>query len=240
MKISIALAAYKGEKYLGEQLESIFPQLEQTDEIIVSDDMPGGETQRVVEFYAAYDSRVKYIEGSGRGVCKNFENAINNCSGDIIFLCDQDDIWLPNKVARVKEEFSSGADLVLHDAKVTDAALKVTANSFFAMHNTKAGFASNYIRNSYVGCCMAFSSDLKKIVLPFPNDLPMHDQWIGLLAELYGKVKFIDEPLILYRRHGENVTGGETKLLSKLKWRFDLAKELAGRTSSVNKNRGVK
>jgi len=240
MKISVALAAYKGEKYLGEQIESILPQLGPMDEIVVSDDLPGGETQKVVEFYSEYDSRVRYIKGPGRGVCSNFENAITHCSGDVIFLCDQDDVWLPNKVSRVMEEIENGADLVMHDARVTDASLNIKQNSFFAMHNTRLGFAANFARNSFVGCCMAFRSELKKIVLPFPQDLPMHDQWIGLLTELYGRVKLINEPLILYRRHGENVTGGRASVAHKLKWRFDLAKELARRTSEVNKDRGVK
>lgn len=92
MKISVALAAYNGEKYIGEQIESILPQLGRDDEIVVSDDNPAGKTRAAVEFYSAYDGRVRYVEGTGEGVCRNFENAILNCSGDVIFLCDQDDV----------------------------------------------------------------------------------------------------------------------------------------------------
>ncbi|NLB35855.1 MAG: glycosyltransferase family 2 protein, partial [Clostridiales bacterium] len=240
MKISVALAAYKGEKYLGEQIESILPQLGQMDEIVVSDDLPGGETQKIVEFYHEYDSRVRYIIGPGRGVCRNFEYAISNCGGDVIFLCDQDDVWLPNKVGRVMKVIENGADLVMHDARVTDAYLNTKHDSFFTVHNTRPGFAANFIRNSFVGCCIAFRAEIKRIVLPFPQNLPMHDQWIGLLTELYGRVELINEPLILYRRHGDNVTGGRASLARKLKWRYDLAREIARRTSKLNKSRGVK
>lgn len=240
MKVSVALAAYKGEKYIGEQIESILPQLGPMDEIVVSDDLPGDETQKIVEFYHAYDSRVRYIIGPGRGVCNNFENAISNCGGDVIFLCDQDDVWLPNKVRRVMEKIENGADLVMHDARVTDASLNTMHDSFFALHNTRMGFAANFIRNSFVGCCMAFRSEITEKALPFPYNLPMHDQWIGLLTELYGRVELINEPLILYRRHGENVTGGKASLANRIKWRYDLARELSRRTSKLNKSRGVK
>ena len=123
MKISVALAAYNGEKYIGEQIESILPQLGRDDEIVVSDDNPAGKTRAAVEFYSAYDGRVRYVEGTGEGVCRNFENAILNCSGDVIFLCDQDDVWLPNKVERVMKAIENGADVVLHDAMMTDGEL---------------------------------------------------------------------------------------------------------------------
>ena len=156
MKISVALAAYNGEKYIGEQIESILPQLGRDDEIVVSDDNPAGKTRAAVEFYSAYDGRVRYVEGTGEGVCRNFENAILNCSGDVIFLCDQDDVWLPNKVERVMKAIENGADVVLHDAMMTDGELNVTDESFFSLNGSKRGFVRNFLKNSYMGCCMAF------------------------------------------------------------------------------------
>ena len=82
---------------------------------------------------------------------------------------------------------------------------------------------------------MAFKSELKKEILPFPEDIPMHDQWIGLKAEQKYKVKFIDEPLILYRRHGGNVTGAKTSLMQKLIWRINLIKNLIKPRGLMNK-----
>ena len=100
MKISKVSGRGNGEKYI-ENDRIHTPQLGRDDEIVVSDDNLAGKTRAAVEFYSAYDGRVRYVEGTGEGVCRNFENAILNCSGDVIFLCDQDDVWLPNKVERV-------------------------------------------------------------------------------------------------------------------------------------------
>ena len=94
MKISVALAAYKGEQYIAEQLNSILPQLGDDDEIIVSDDFPSGKTREAVD--GIRDKRIRYIEGQSKGVVSNFENALNACTGDVIFLCDQDDVWMPD------------------------------------------------------------------------------------------------------------------------------------------------
>lgn len=227
--ISVALAAYKGEKYIEEQLLSILPQLSASDEIIVSDDRPGGATERIVKRIMADAPRVVYVEGKGRGVVQNFVNAIRYCRGDKIFLCDQDDVWLPNKVSAVMEAFDEGATLVLHNAYVTDKDLNITDYSFFEKRGSKKGFWRNIIKNSYMGCCMAFDRKLLKKIMPIPRYIPMHDQWIGLMGEKYGKVKFIDTPLIYYRVHGGNVTGGETTLEQKLRWRQYLLKRLFGR-----------
>lgn len=226
MKISVALAAYKGEKYICAQLASILPQLAAEDEIIVSDDLPGGETEKAVK--ALGDSRIKYIPGPGKGVCKNFENALAACSGDIIFLCDQDDVWRENKVARVAAEFKNGASLVLHDASVTDGQLNITAPSYFEIHGVSTDLKKTLLCNTYPGCCMAFDRRLLNQALPLPKDVPMHDWWLALVAmKKKMSISVIREPLILWRRHGDNVTGGKTSAADKLRWRAALIRELA-------------
>ena len=229
--ISVALAAYKGEKYIEEQIRSILPQLSHDDEIIVSDDKPGGATEKVVRRLMEEDERIVYVEGKGRGVVSNFTNAIRHSRGDKILLCDQDDVWLPEKVKRVNEAFSHGATLVLHNAYVADENLNITSYSFFNDRKSKQGVFSNIIKNSYMGCCMAFDRSLIKKIMPIPRYIPMHDQWIGLMGEIYGKVEFIDTPLICYRVHGDNVTAGqkESSLSQKLRWRRYLIRKLAGR-----------
>ncbi len=227
--ISVALAAFKGEAYIEAQLRSILPQLSHDDEIIVSDDAPGGATERVVRRVMVDDPRVFYVEGKGQGVVANFVNAIRHCRGDKIFLCDQDDVWLPDKVQRVMAAFDNGATLVLHNAYVTDKDLRITDYSFFELRGSKKGFLHNVVKNSYMGCCMAFDRKLLKKIMPMPKYVPMHDQWIGLMGEVYGKVAFLDAPLIYYRRTGSNVTGGATSTAQKLQWRRYLVKKLAGR-----------
>ena len=146
--ISVALAAYKGEAYIEAQLRSILPQLSHDDEIIVSDDAPGGATERVVRRVMADDPRVFYVEGKGQGVVANFVNAIRHCRGDKIFLCDQDDVWLPDKVGQVMAAFDKGATLVLHNAYVTDKDLEITDYSFFALRGSQRGFFRNIIYRS--------------------------------------------------------------------------------------------
>lgn len=228
MKISVALAAYKGEQFIAEQLESILAQLGENDEIIVSDDYPQGKTRDIVEKYANQDKRIRYIEGEGKGVVKNFENALKACSGDVIFLCDQDDVWLPDKVSTVMEEIKNGAQLVLHDASVTDGELNVTQPSFFSIRKSNTDYKSNLIKNTFVGCCMAFTRQVMLECFPFPRELPMHDWWIALVAIKKGyKTVLINKPLILWRRHGDNVTGGKTSLVQKIRWRLKMLLSLA-------------
>lgn len=231
MKVTVVLAAFHGEAFLKEQINSILPQLCEEDELIVSDDAPGGATQRIVMEYCGLDSRIQYIEGPGQGVCANFAHALIRGTGDVFFLCDQDDVWLPDKRALVLREFEKGASLVLHDAIVTDAALHPLQQSFFAQNGQRGGLLQTFLHNRYIGCCMAFTRALRDLALPFPRKLPMHDWWIGLLAEAQRSctIHIIPLPLLYYRRHEQTVTGGRTPLLRKLLWRGRLLPQLAAR-----------
>ena len=226
MRISVCMAAYRGEKFIGEQIASVLPQLGADDELLVSDDLPDGETERIVRALAEQDARIRYMTGPGQGVVRNFAYVLSQASGDVLFLCDQDDVWRQDKVSAVLREIERGADLVLHDAAVTDADLHVTHPSFFALRGSKPGFVHNFLRNSYMGCCMAFTRAVAERALPFPEGIPMHDQWIGLTAEKSGKVCFLPEPLLFYRQHGGNVTGGQTSLRQKLAFRTALLRAL--------------
>ena len=111
--ISVVLAAYKGEKYIGAQVESIISQLGENDELIVSDDFPTGDTRKAIADLIENDKRIIYLNGPGRGVIANFEFAISKARGDYIFLSDQDDVWLDGKINTVLKEFYNGSDLVL-------------------------------------------------------------------------------------------------------------------------------
>lgn len=230
MKISVAMAVYKGEKYIAEQLSSILKQLSEDDEIIISDDFPQGETKKVIDEIFGGDTRIHYYQGPGQGVIKNFENAIKHCQGDIIFLSDQDDVWFDSKVKTVKDAFMENINVIVHDAKITDENLNVISESFMNDNNSSAGFIKNIIKNSYIGCCMAFKANMKKHILPFPKRLPMHDQWIGLVGEKTGKCLFLKKQLIFYRRHEDTVTGSASSFSQKLKWRFEIIKALHEKT----------
>lgn len=204
--ISVAMATYNGEKYIKEQIDSIISQLNTDDEIVISDD---GSTDKTIEIIKSYkDKRIKIYDGPHDGIKQNFANAISKCHGRYIFLSDQDDIWLENKVKIILSTFEKKKCIcVTHDAIVFNSSNnEVIFNSFFSFRNSKKGIIKNVIKNSYIGCCMAFDASLKNKVLPIPNAIVMHDQWIGLLSEKYGESVFIANKLIKYRRHGENAS----------------------------------
>lgn len=227
--ISVVLAAYKGEKYIAAQVESILSQLGEDDELIISDDYPEGETYNSISGIIENDRRVRYIRGKGQGVIKNFEHLIENAKGDFIFLSDQDDVWIQDKVQALMREFDKGADVVMHNADIVDGELNPTGDTAFSLNGAGTGIVKNILKNSYQGSCMAFRADLKKFILPFPENLPMHDQWIGLMGEKHGKVSLIDKSYLLYRRHGENVSGNGSTLLQKIKWRAAIISAILSR-----------
>lgn len=208
MKISVAMAYYNGGAYIEEQIESILSQLGEKDEVILSVDGATDGSKPLLFKMADADQRIHVIKGPGKGVVKNFENAIRHCSGDIIYLSDQDDVWKPDKVERVNAAFAdSEVKAVLHDAEIVDEnGIATGAESLFVMRGSRAGRIKNLIKNSYVGCCMAFRKELIPVICPIPKEMYMHDYWIGTAAEYMGRVCFLEEPLIGYRRHSSNVT----------------------------------
>ena len=120
---------------------------------------------------------------------------------DYIFLSDQDDVWMENKVAVCMEVLRSH-HCVVSDAIVTDKDLNDTNDSFYKMIKMKPGRLYNLLwHNGYTGCCMAFRRDVMQKALPFPADIPMHDIWIGNVAAFFFDVAFINDRLIYFRRH---------------------------------------
>jgi glycosyltransferase involved in cell wall biosynthesis len=231
MKMSVCMATYNGEKYIKEQLESILSQLGENDEVIVSDDSSNDKTIEILFSYN--DARIKVFENQKfKSPIFNFENALKHASGDIIFLADQDDIWEENKIELIKK-YMIMYDLVLSDADVIDEKGNILNESFYALNGSKNGLIKNIVKNSYLGCTMAFNRKVLNKSLPFPKEIPMHDWWIGLIAEMYGKTYFIEDKLISYRRHGNNASPtGEKSIYSfkrKILFRLILIKNLIWR-----------
>jgi glycosyltransferase involved in cell wall biosynthesis len=203
--ISVCMATYNGSLYIKEQIQSILEQLSDSDELIISDDGSIDGTLDIVESYE--DHRIILVNGKGQGLIRNFENALTHANGDNIFLTDQDDIWLKGKVFLCNELLKSQkVSLVVTDCKVVDSSLNILSPSFFQLRQSGGGFLSNLAKNSYLGCCMAFKREVLERSLPFPERIPMHDWWLGLNSALTGKVVFLEQPLILYRRHGGNAS----------------------------------
>jgi glycosyltransferase involved in cell wall biosynthesis len=225
--ISVCMAVKNGERFLGEQLNSILPQLGADDQIIISDDSSTDKTNEVVHSY--FDSRIRLTENPATGLVNNFEHALQQSRGEIIFLADQDDVWMPNKIKHTMPFFKD-YDLVVSDCVIVDDQLNFIQKSFFDINDSGKGIVRNLFRNSYMGCCMAFKKSILKKALPFPSDLAMHDQWLGLVAELHGRVVFHPEKLILHRRHTQNASsttsGSNQKLSRKISNRVSLIKNL--------------
>ena len=203
MTISVCMATYNGEKFIYEQLCSILSQLYENDELIISDNGSSDSTVDIIKSFN--DKRIKLINCEVKSIVYNFENSLNYATGDIIFLSDQDDIWLYGKLEEIKKEISD-CDLVVTDCKVVDENLNVLDESFFKLNKSGYGVIKNLYKNSFIGCCMAFDRKILNYALPFPSDIPMHDWWIGLIYSLFGKVKFVDKQLLLYRRHKNNAS----------------------------------
>lgn len=203
MKISVCMATRNGERFIGRQLASILPQLGPDDEVVISDDTSTDDTVSIIKGIA--DPRIRLHEGNVFfSPTFNFENALGKATGDIIILSDQDDIWLENKVAIIRERFLRQPVpiyLVMLDGCVIDEEEKVIAPSIFEKINAGKGLLKNIYDNTYMGCCLAFSRELLMIALPFPRQIPMHDMWLGLLAEIFGEVDFVAVKTICYRKH---------------------------------------
>lgn len=213
--ISVCMATYNGEKFIKEQIDSILPQLSSADEIIISDDGSTDRTVNIIENYS--DSRIKLLrDNSFHSTIYNLENALKHSNGDVVFLCDQDDKWSSDKV-KTCLPYMNEFDLIIHDAYIADSNLKITHDSFFKVNNTKCGKWQNIIKNGYHGCCMVINRKLLSAVLPFPSKLPMHDMYIGNYASFNKyKVKFIEDKLLFYRRHNNNVSQSSNKSSRKL------------------------
>lgn len=227
--ISVCMPTYNGEKFIRIQLESILAQLGNDDEIVISDDSSTDKTVEIIKSFN--DSRIHLLENNTfHSPIYNLENALKNAKGDFIFLSDQDDEWTEDKVAVCMEKLKD-CDLVIHDADIVDGDGTKTAESFFKLNHTKSGKFYNLLKNGYLGCCMCFSKKLLNQFLPFPKKLPMHDIYIGNFAAFNGhRIRFIEDKLIHYRRHGNNASitseHSHRKLLSRISDRITILKNI--------------
>ena len=224
MKISVALVTYNSEKYINEQIDTILLNLDPEDEIVISDDGSSDSTLEILNNYRKNDPRfhVHIIEHSGCN--RNYENAMKHCSGDIIFLSDDDNVWCKEKVSRIKQVFESNPKIgfVMHDCEVCDAFLNPIGPTYFELRKAKPGLWRNIMRVSYGGSLIAFRKELLKYMLPFPKRMPVfYDEWIGAMASKHSKVVFIPDILSKWRRHeGSQSTGylsSDGKVVTKKK-----------------------
>lgn len=209
--VSIALATYNGAKYLNQQLDSILNQTYTNIEIIIVDDASNDGTTQIIESYQQTHKNIRFHQNDKNlGLLRTFEKAINLSTGDFIALCDQDDIWLPNKIETLLANIDD--NLLIHsDAKLIDESNNIIGESHFALakRRDKYIFSDYVVSNNVTGCTCLFSKKLKELALPFPEYFYSHDHYLALVASFYGQIKLINEALILYRQHGNNVIGAK-------------------------------
>ncbi len=230
--ITVCIATYNGARFIEQQIRSILPQLEENDEVILSDDGSTDKTISIVSNIA--DARIRIIPNNGKkhSPTTNFENALKYAKGDYIFLSDQDDIWMSQKVKKMMGILKQGRyDCVVSDAMVTDAEGNITSHSLFKIMHVRHNRIYNlFVHNGYTGCCMAFNKNVLKKSLPFPDNIPMHDIWIGNVAAFFFNVGFINEPLIKFRRHEDaasyNGMGSKYSICQKIMFRWNTFKNI--------------
>jgi glycosyltransferase involved in cell wall biosynthesis len=213
MDISVAMCTYNGGKFLAEQLSSIREQTKLPHELVICDDGSTDATQRIVHAFALdAPFPVRFFRNQATlGSTRNFEKAINLCAGQAIALCDQDDIWQPNKLERLAGVLDSEPQVggVCSDAFLMDETSECFPDSLWERRNftprMQAAFQRNSARqllqyNAATGATFVFRSEFVKQVTPIPPEW-VHDAWIALLVATQSRVQLVPEKLISYRIH---------------------------------------
>lgn len=217
--VSIAIGTYNGERFLREQLDSVLSQTYKHLEIIICDDRSNDDTCNILREYACKDSRIKlFYNTENLGLVKNFDKAISLCSGEYIALCDQDDIWDPNKIAVLLDNI--GDALLIHsDATLINAEGAIFSTSYTSYSQKKLYSNFKYYalgNNNVTGCTALFRSELRPYILPIPKQTTVHDWWIALIASNHGKIHYCSQPLINYRQHDSNLIGAASPEIDKI------------------------
>ena len=206
--VSVVIAAYNGAKYIEEQVNSILQQSYVPIEIIIVDDCSKDNTVSIIQNFQKYNPNIKLVLNEvNLGYIKNFEKGLTLASGDFIAPCDQDDIWLPDKIKICVENLQENEIVYCNSILINDMGHPTGKKLSDIKRLTNFDTCLNYaIGNSAPGHAMLFRKSVIEYCLPFPDLLP-HDYWIGFKASQHGILKFIDTPLVLYRQHDSNVFG---------------------------------
>ena len=218
-QIDVLLATYNGEKYLKEQIESILNQTYKNIRLIISDDCSKDGTVEIIKEYQQNDNRViLYEQPKNLGYVKNFEFLLTKVENEIYMLSDQDDVWKKEKIEKTYNKLKQdNADMVYTDVEIVDSNLKQIYPSFnkFMKLERKikktSGLERQYLYNCVTGCTVMSKKKFIEKMLPFPTNSKylIHDMWMGIIVEMYGKVAYLDETTVHYRQHGNNQVGTE-------------------------------
>lgn len=220
--VEIVMASYNGEKYIKEQLDSIFLGNGQDFLLHVYDDGSTDNTGKILrEYKKEYPNRlILHFNRENKGAFRNFMEGFMNTKSDYVMFADQDDVWLPGKLMRTLKymkycEKKRGSDCpvtVFTDAIVTDADLCKTAPSFQTLskyRTDRRSLSGLLMENKLMGCTMMMNKRVREYIWKLPEKARMHDWWIGLVTAAFGYIGYLDEPSLLYRQHGDNGVGSK-------------------------------
>jgi len=222
----IVLATHNGERFLAEQIESLFGQTESAWTLLVRDDHSTDRTKTLLEGFARQDDRIQVLPppatplgGAGPNFAGLLQAALER-DAEQVFCCDQDDIWVADKLERMLADLrrAEGPDrqpcLVHHDLAVVDEGLRVVSPSFWSLMALKPGNETGsqrlLSRNEVTGCAIGCNRALLQLALPMPAAAIMHDWWLALFAGFFGRLVPVQQSLVLYRQHGSNVIGAKS------------------------------
>lgn len=232
--VSIVLCTYNGQRFLQAQVASLLKQERLPDEIVIGDDASSDSTLEILGRELAQAEAmgvsIKLISrATNVGIVENFSDTLAQAKGDVIFLCDQDDIWHPKKIATIVEKFSSNPELMLvsSDARLVDDEGDLLGRSLFEVLALKGWEVSSLLsrrgfdvllrRSIVTGATAAFSRKLLKIGLPVGGGW-LHDEWLAIMASISGQVQMLDVALIDYRQHDKNQVGMQIRSMAD-KWK---------------------
>jgi len=252
--ISILLATYNGEKYIAGQIESLLSQTFRDFKLYICDDKSTDGTYEIITVYAEKYPELIFASQNDEnvgGAKYNFVKMMIGHKDDYVMLCDQDDIWLPdkieksiNKIKAIEVEADTETPVMVHtDLTVVNGDLCVISSSYEKMSNKDFGKnALNYTltMNNAAGCSMIYNRALADLIQAEPDFIVMHDWWVSLIAAAFGRIGVIHEPTVLHRKHDDNVSGAK-KVLS-FKYVFYVLthlKTMAGKINDSYKQAGA-
>ena len=204
-RLSVCIATFNGERFIVEQLRSIFPQLDPQDEVVIVDDASSDSTVDLIE--GMQDPRVRLIRNQvNRGHVRTFERALSQASGEWVMLSDQDDVWPEGRVAAMLDALR-GADFVLGSIQIlgsdTEGPLPDRST-----HGVGAGNLLGILAGTipYAGAAMAFKRSMLSVGLPFPAYVEAHDHWLAIVANVAFRVRHLEQVVLLRRLHDSNLT----------------------------------
>ncbi|MDB5222657.1 MAG: putative glycosyltransferase epsH [Chitinophagaceae bacterium] len=206
--VSIAMAAYNGEKYIWEQLRSIVDQTYPNIEVIITDDDSSDNTLQIIkEFQKKYSYIFLFSNKTNAGVTKTFENSIRHCKGEYIAISDQDDIWALNKIEVMVNEVGK-EDALYSNSQLVDKEGRLLEIDFKSLMNLQSYYsgAPFLLSNCVPGHTLLMKRDFLNTLLPFPDGV-LFDRWISYCAAANNGLKYIDKPLVQYRQHETNAIG---------------------------------